>query len=189
MWDMGVGDLVLLGSRQPLHFEAEGMERIVANDATVRQDFEQHLGFDDPLAIFAAYTLSSEEVEQFVARAPRNTDDRPVLEFNAPRNLFSETWDMNVRLLNEYRSALMPEGLPPAVRERVYVALMKPLLARGQVQLAARGLGELAEMEESSAISIYLATARLNISAGRYGRSRGVLACCGSADLRRRSVR
>ena len=168
VWDMGVGDLVLLGSRQPLHFEAEGMERIVANDATVRQDFEQHLGFDDPLAIFAAYTLSSEEVEQFVARAPRNTDDRPVLEFNAPRNLFSETWDMNVRLLNEYRSALMPEGLPPAVRERVYVALMKPLLARGQVQLAARGLGELAEMEESSAISIYLATARLNISAGRY---------------------
>ncbi len=168
VWEMGVGDLVLLGSRQPLRFDAEGLERIVANDESVRRDFQQHLELSDPLAIFAAYTLSSDEVEQFVARAPRNTDDRPVLEFNAPRNLFRDTWDMNVRLLNEYRSALMPEGLSAAVRERAYVALMAPLLARDQVQLAAQGLRELAEMEESSAISIYIATARLSINLGRY---------------------
>ena len=172
VWEMGVGDLVLLGSRQALRFDTDAMERIVANDESIRRDFQQHLDLDDPLAIFAAYTLSSDEVEQFVAGAPRNTDDKPVLEFNAPRNLFRDTWDMNVRLLNGYRSALMPEGLSAAVRERAYVALMEPLLARGKIQLAARGLRELAAMEESGAISIYLATARLSISSGRYDDAR-----------------
>ncbi len=172
VWEMGVGDLVLLGSPEPLRFDIDVMERIVANDVTVRRDFQEHLELNDPLAIFAAYTLSSGEVEQFVAGAPRNTDDRPVLEFNAPRNLFSDTWDMNVRLLNDYRSTLIPEGLSAAVRERVYVALMEPLLARGQDQLAARGLRELAEMDESSATSVFLATARLSIHSGRYDDAR-----------------
>ncbi len=168
VWEMGVGDLVLLGSQQPLRFDTDVMERIVANDESVRRDFQQHLEFNDPLAIFAAYTLSTDEVERFVAGAQRNTDDRPVLEFNAPRNLFRDTWNMNVQLLNEYRSGLMPDGLSAQVRERVYVAMMEPLLARRQVRLAARGLGELAAMEESSALSIYIATARLSIDSGQF---------------------
>ncbi len=168
VWEMGVGDLVLLGSRQPLRFDTDRMERLVASDETVRRDFAEHLELNDPLGIFATYTLSSDEVEQFAARAVRNTDDRPLLEFNAPRNLFSDTLELNVRLLNEYKSALMPEGLSASVRERVYVALMEPLLARGEVLDAVQGLSELAEMEESSAISLYIATARLSINSRQF---------------------
>ena len=168
VWEMGVGDIVLLGSRQPLRFDTDRMERLVASDETVRRDFAEHIELNDPLGIFATYTLSSDEVEQFAARAVRNTDDKPLLEFNAPRNLFSNTRDMNVQLLNEYKSALMPEGLSAEVRERVYVALMEPLLARGEVLSAVQGLSELAEMEESSAISLYIATARLTINSRQF---------------------
>ena len=167
VWDTGVGDLILLGSREPLRIDPDRIDQIVSNDETVKKDFEDYLSLQDPLGIFASYTLSSEQVAQFAAGAPRNTDDRPLLEFHAPRNLFSETWEMNIELLNEYKSELMPVGLSGSVRERAYVAQMEPLISRGRVEFAGQAVRELAEMERSDEASLYIATARLSISSGQ----------------------
>ena len=168
VWEVGVGDLILLGSREPLRFDTDRMERLVADNASVKRDFRQHMNLEEPLGIFATYTVSSAGVAQFASGAVRNTDDRPLLEFHAPRNLFADTWDLNVQLLEEYRSEVLPENLSPATRQRAYVAMIPPLLRRGRILPAADALRELAEMERSSDIGLYVATARLSLNSRQY---------------------
>ena len=112
VWDMGVGDIVLLGSRQPIHIDPDRMDRLLASDETVGRDFREYLKLDDPMGIYAHYVMSSDQVRNFSAGALRNTDDRPLLEFHAPRNLFSQTWDLNMELLQDYKSDLFPRSYP-----------------------------------------------------------------------------
>ena len=162
-WNMGVGDLVLIGSRQPLELDAGRVERIFRNDASVRRDFRHHLVMHDPLEIFSFYTLSGGQVRAFAAGAERNTDDRPLLEFNAPRNLFSDTSGMNVALLNEFKTELLPAGVTGEIRERAYVALMDPLLEQGETDFAEQVIRELADTLRVSDESLFLAMARLSL--------------------------
>ena len=162
-WNMGVGDLVLIGSRQPLELDAGRVERIFRDDASVRRDFRHHLVMHDPLEILSFYTLSSDQVRAFAAGAERNTDDRPLLEYNAPRNLFSDTSGMNVELLNEFKAELLPAGVTGDYRERAYVALMDPLLELGQTDFAEQVIRELADTLRVSDESLFLAMARLSL--------------------------
>jgi spermidine synthase len=175
VWDMGVGDLVLLGSRQPLRADPERIDRIFAADPSVRKDFSDHLGLTDPFGAFSYYMLSGDEIEGFVAGARRNTDDLPLLEFRAPRNLFQETWSLNVDVLGEYRTRVLPPDLEGAARERAYVAVLDSLIAREDMDTAAQALRELAAMDRVSDASLLHATARVNIATDRYAEAEEAL--------------
>ena len=168
VWNMGVGDLILIGSRQPLNLDVERMERIVRNDDSLRRDFRNHLGLTDPLQVLSYYIMSSDRVREFSEGALRNTDDRPLLEFNAPRNLFSDTAEMNVALLNEYKTELMPPEIAAPYRERAYVALMDPFLEAGLMELAEQAVQELAETERVNDDSLFVSMARLNLHSATY---------------------
>ena len=168
VWDMGVGDLVLLGSRQPLVLDVERMDRIIQTDATVERDFREHLRLDDPLGILAHYVMPVERVREFSVTNLRNTDDHPLLEFHSPRNLFSQTWDLNVALLNEYKTTLLPDTLPERFRERAHLAIMEPLIAMGETGFAGRAVQGLAESERVAEESLYIAAARLNVNSRQY---------------------
>ncbi len=168
VWDMGVGDLVLLGSRQPLVLDVERMDRIIETDSTVEKDFREHLLLDDPLGILAHYVMPVERVREFAVTNLRNTDDHPLLEFHSPRNMFSETWDLNVALLNEYKTVLLPDNLPERFRERAYLAVMEPLIAMGETGFAGVAVQDLAQLERDAEESLYIAAARLNVNSRQY---------------------
>jgi len=176
VWDMGVGDLVLLGSRQPLTVDPARIDRIFGNDPSVRKDFTEYLDLNDPLGVFSFYMLSGRDIDGFVAGALRNTDDRPLLEFHAPRNLFQETWNLNVDVLKEYRSDVIPPDLEGAARERAYVAVVGPLIAGERMEDAAQVLRELSASDRSSDLGLLVATARVNIATGRYAEAEDALA-------------
>ena len=175
VWDMGVGDLVLLGGHQPFHLDVERMDRIVAADATVRRDFRDQMSLSDPVGILAHYVMSSDQVREFSIGALRNTDDRPLLEFHAPRNLFAQTWDLNTELLSEYKTSLFPPELPDEDRERAYMAIMEPLLSKSEVVFAGQAVRELALIERTSEESLYIAMARLNIDSRQFDEAEGSL--------------
>ena len=171
IWDVGNNDLVMLGSREPLRFDADRMIQIVASDETVNRDFRQHLSLRDPLGILASYAMSTEEVRQFSEAADRNTDDRPLLEFHAPRYLFAGTSNTNIALINDYKSSLVPEGIPDPIRERAYVAMIQPLLEREQFSVATRVINELSDMERSQETSLHIARARLIIGSDQFAQA------------------
>ena len=175
VWDMGVGDIVLLGSRQPIHIDPDRTDRLLASDETVGRDFREYLKLDDPMGIYAHYVMSSDQVRNFSAGALRNTDDRPLLEFHAPRNLFSQTWDLNMELLQDYKSDLFPPELPDEVHERAYVAIMRPLIEMGESVFAGQAVRELAVLERDVDASLYIAMARLNIDSSQYDHAEDAL--------------
>ena len=168
VWDMGVGDIVLLGSRLPMHIDPDRMDRLLASDESVGRDFREYLKLDDPMGLYAHYVMSSDQVREFSAGALRNTDDHPLLEFHAPRNMFSQTWDLNMELLQDYKSDLFPPELPEEVRERAYVAVMKPLIEMGEAVFAGQAVRELALLERDAGESLYIAMARLNIDSSQF---------------------
>jgi spermidine synthase len=168
VWNMGVGDLILIGSKEPLNLDVERMERIVRNDPSLQSDFLHHLSMSEPLGILSYYIMSGDRVREFSMGAERNTDDRPLLEFNAPRNLFSDTSAMNEILLNEYKTELMPDHIPEPHRERAYVAMMGPFLENGAVDLAAQIVEELALIERVNDDSLYVSLARLSLNSSLY---------------------
>jgi tetratricopeptide (TPR) repeat protein len=125
------------------------------------------MGLEDPLGVLSYFLLSGDDLTPFTVGARRNTDDRPLLEFNAPRNLFRDTWNLNVDVLREYRSGVLPSTLTGEARERAYVAVLGPLIERGEMDEAAQALRELAGIEAVSDVGLMVATARVNLATGR----------------------
>jgi spermidine synthase len=167
-WNMGVGDLILIGSREPLVLDLSRVERIVQGDPSLQRDFRDYLGISDPFGMMSFYVMSSQGVRDYSARAPRNTDDLPRLEFNAPRNLFSDTSSMNEELLHQARSELMPPEIPDPHRERVLLRLMGPLIDNGEVDAAGDAVIELAQTLRENDDGLYLAIARLSLFSSAY---------------------
>jgi len=97
VWAPQLGDLVLIGSRTPHRLKLERL-RMLAGTAG---GFIDLLPFDliDPQGWARMYLLGPDELTPFVEGAPLNTDDRPRVEFSAPRNLYSETTLSNMRAL------------------------------------------------------------------------------------------
>jgi spermidine synthase len=163
VWHMDSGDIIVLASQRPLRLDVEAIDRLWASDASVRRDFREFLALNEPLSLLAHYVTSTDGVRAFSESAPRNTDDKPLLEYSAPRNLYTQTLALNVELLNEYRDRLLPAGLTDAVRERAYVAIMDPLLRMDRFDFASLAVEELARMQRASDTSLYLSMASATI--------------------------
>lgn len=163
VWHMDTGDIIVLASRRPLRLESDVIDKLWANDASVRRDFRQFLELDRPLALLAHYVTDTQGVREYTAGAARNTDDRPRLEYAAPRNLYAQTLALNVELLNQYKHALLPNGLDARTRERALLAVVDAYLANDNFDFASRAVTELATSTRLSDASLYLAMASATI--------------------------
>ena len=84
-------DMLLVGSREPQRLDWPRLERAYA-DAALARELRGTRVLSDPLALAATWTMGRPELERwaedrevFPAGTPLNTDDRPYLEFTAPR--------------------------------------------------------------------------------------------------------
>ena len=67
-----------------------------------REDLRRHFGTPEPAGFWSRYLLGRADLEALVADAGRiNTDDRPAVEFDAPRDLYQPGEDNAARLLEE----------------------------------------------------------------------------------------
>jgi len=130
-------DILLIGSRQPIPLDLAWVRQVTAVPQIRRHLLK--LGLCDSEAILGHYLCSREAALSFFGRSRLNTDDRPALEFQAARRLFSperaQLFGLS-KLLSD-PSQPLPEGLEPT-----------PALLQAAVQgwMSSRGGSELVRL-------------------------------------------
>jgi len=119
--------------------------------------------------------MSTEAVKNFASRARRNTDDHPLLEFHAPRQLFTDTRDLNLELLYEAKDGLLPYGAEVLDLEGAYSAMIEPFLISKRTNLANQAMGLLAQGSKKEPALLQIAIAKLNMDSGNFVRAEEAL--------------
>ena len=99
------GDMVLLASEAPVDF-SPALEALAGG---VVADDLRPFGIDGPGALPLGFVLGPGSLEPFVADTAINSDDRPRIELNAPRNLLRDTaFDNMEALMVASNGAVLP---------------------------------------------------------------------------------
>jgi spermidine synthase len=165
------GDLVVIGTRQPQHLNLDRWVQLASTDARLPLEMRHYFKIPRPEGILAYYVMGSDSVRKFSAEAGHNSDDLPLLEFHAPRQLFRETRELNVRLLYENKDGLIPEGTELTNPERVYSSMIEPFLDMERSNLANQALGVLGQTPRSDDASLHLAIGHIAYQSGDLARS------------------
>jgi spermidine synthase len=105
------GDVLLVGADSALPTADMGaLARRMAEPA-VRNDLAE-VEVRTPAGLATLYAVGGPALARFAAEAPRHTDDRPRLEFSAPRYIHADTARENrSRIMDAARGADVPPGL------------------------------------------------------------------------------
>jgi len=164
-WNSG-GDLILIGTKQPQHLNMERWARLAAEDPSVVQNLRRYLRSSTPEGLLAYYVTSSEPIRKFAETTRHNSDDHPLLEFHAPRELYRNTRDLNVSLLYDAKIGLIPQGAEIPDMQKAYSGMIAPLLHMNRANLASQAMGMLSGLEKLEPGAQELAMARINLSGG-----------------------
>jgi spermidine synthase len=107
-WRPNLGDVVMVGSVQPLPWD---YTRIRAKYDAVPglADDLRSIGLWHPLAFFAAFVLADGDLDALLSGVRAvHTDDHPVIEFSAPRYLHQDTATLNDTLVQRPQSQPFP---------------------------------------------------------------------------------
>jgi spermidine synthase len=88
-WMPMLGDLILIGTEKPHTIDYTRIAAAAAHPR-IRADLRR-IEMDDPSRLLSAFLMGSEQLAAYAEGSPRNTDSRPRIEFNAPRNLYMNT--------------------------------------------------------------------------------------------------
>jgi len=111
LWSPGVGDLILMGSVDPVEWQYARLSTRYAQTPGVRDDL-QSVGIWHPVALFAAFVAGEDRLAAYTASVRQlHRDDRPVLEFVTPRFLYVSTTAM----INDALQSLRGDPTPPIV--------------------------------------------------------------------------
>ena len=118
LWRTLRGDYLLVGTSTALSVDYARLVARLAAAPGARQDLAR-LKLDSPVDLLSLFLLGEDDLVRFSQGAPEHTDDRPILEFSAPRALYTDTTDENARILRAARTAALPAvaGLPSGVLE------------------------------------------------------------------------
>jgi spermidine synthase len=92
------GDVLLLGGDPDLPLPEAPTLRARMARPTVREDLAG-VEVASPYALASMFALGPPALAAWAAGAPRHTDDRPVLEFRAPRSLHADTSRTNAEMI------------------------------------------------------------------------------------------
>lgn len=94
VWAFSPSDLIILGSRNPIRL---GQDRLYAAFSTpgIRDELLR-AGIKGEKEVESAQLMGSLELEKFCRGAGLNTDDRPIIEFEAPKALYRPTLEKNI---------------------------------------------------------------------------------------------
>ena len=109
VWSPQLGDLLFLGSSVPQQVSLDRFRHLLTEARPASH--LRSIDLADEAALARLFLLDTHGVRSFAIDAIANTDDRPRVEFNAPRNLYSETTLDNLRAIIEHldgRSPVVP---------------------------------------------------------------------------------
>jgi hypothetical protein len=97
-WIPQTGDLVLLGSAEPVALDLSRFRELAGRSGgqSIGRDRLAPAQLLEDRDLLSMFLLGEEEMARFAAGAPLNTDDRPRLELGAPRHLYQETTLVNL---------------------------------------------------------------------------------------------
>ena len=107
IWFTILGDIFMLGTSETLTIDYMELAKRY-NVPNVREDMLR-LDIREPLALLSCYLLDENAVELFASGSRINTDDRPILGFSAPRNIYITTANANHDLLSRFRTGEFPK--------------------------------------------------------------------------------
>ena len=160
------GDLIVIGTREPQHLNLPRWVKLASEDPRLARELRDYFKVPLPEGILAYYVMGSDQVRKFADGAGHNSDDLPLLEFHAPRQLFRETRVLNLTLLYENKDGLIPEGAELGNKERAYSSMIEPFLDMERPNLANQALGMLSQVERSDDASLHLAIAQIAYDRG-----------------------
>ncbi len=159
-------DLIIIGTRQPQHLNLPRWVQLAAEDPFLRVELLHYFKVPRPEGILAYYVMGSDQARKFSANAGRNSDDLPLLEFHAPRQLFRETLAQNTGSLYENKDGLVPEGTILGNPELAYSSLIEPFLNMERQHLANQAMETLSHTPRSDDASLHLAIAQIAYNRG-----------------------
>jgi hypothetical protein len=130
IWTAGPSHALLLGSDVPQRWDLSGIRDRIAQTPGVGDDLRR-IGIGGPLALFAAFVLGEADVTRLTSGVGSVlTDDRPVIEFTAPRSVFDDTAPVITEGLERLRRSAFPpidgfdpgQPLDPEIRRLLGVA-------------------------------------------------------------------
>ncbi len=127
LWHSDGPDLLLMARADPVPLSLDRLRKLWSN-AALHTDYSS-LGLNQPDGLIAFYLLDDSELRRLAVGSPRNTDDRTMLEYDAPRALLTKHLvEENRDLLLGYRRALLPQDLPLEERSVALQAAAETLL-------------------------------------------------------------
>jgi len=168
-------DLIIIATRQKQQLNAARIASIVKSDPSMVRDFRDFLHAETPEGLLAYYVMSTDAVRKFASNARRNTDDHPLLEFHAPRRLFSDTRELNIDLLYEGKDGLLPQGAEVEDLEAAYSGMIEPFLVFRRGNLANQAMAMLAQAPKKEPSSLQLAIGKLNLDSASFDRAEEAL--------------
>ena len=97
IWMPLSGDLILVGSNQPHNINYQRLQQLLAQPA-IQTNLAQ-INMTTAADIMNLLVAQNDQLDLFLEDAKLNTDDRPYIEFSAPRNLYSQTANSNLIVL------------------------------------------------------------------------------------------
>ncbi|MBP8984482.1 MAG: fused MFS/spermidine synthase [Syntrophobacterales bacterium] len=145
VWTTAGADIILLGSESEPAFDYARWNELFQNSPSVIKSM-QAIKMTAPDTVFSYYLADSKTLFPLYKNAYLNTDDRPWLEFSAPRNLYEPTTPVNMRGLAKYRGGPLPpvRGYPAGrpLSTEYYLAAVRQAEAVGDAVLLEKALEE-----------------------------------------------
>jgi len=170
--DPDFADVIFLGSTDPIRIDPVTLDRTYKESPGVAASLAR-IGYAEPWSLFKAFALGEEDARRFAGTGELNTDNLPLLEFRAPRSLYSKTaLPDNLRAMRESRA---PDSFPAVAFGPGDEAKAAGLLTAWGKSLAERGMTANARGALSNAVALdpsdiqahfYLALVRMHSGDG-----------------------
>ncbi len=117
--------LLLLGSESPLKIDIEHLQEKMRQEGVVSDIIEK----DNPFAFMSFFIMDEKGVSKFIEGAVLNTDNKPFIEFSAPKYIWgrSESAVQNFSELSKFRE------LPASILSTQHSALITYFKGRGHI--------------------------------------------------------
>ncbi|MEW5800353.1 MAG: fused MFS/spermidine synthase [Bacteroidota bacterium] len=172
VWHSLRNDVLLVGAQHPIQFSMESLRRKVLNEK-VSKDLAR-VDLNHIPSILSLQSLSSKQAKDYAGTGILNTEDKPYLEYTAPRALFASKGVNEYRFYDE-RSNIVSEDLFLSIYNRRFplssgdaykIAVVNADAERGDQNMAYSLLKELhAQFPKDQDILV-----RLGALAGQLGR-------------------
>ncbi len=104
LFHTGAGrDFALIGSENPVPYDAARIESILGSNPVVRDDLERHLSISSALGVFTRNVLDDRGLRELARGGRIHRDHRPILDFQAPRGVFARAMSSLVHEADQRR--------------------------------------------------------------------------------------